>query len=129
MDQNGTVTAVGVGEATITASVGGKSDTCTVTVSYAGVTSVTLNATELTLTADGTTTLTATVPCNADAEIRLPDGSRHTVGSGTYTYDGMTLVVTIFQNGEEVSHKGSVREEDYAVYISLWDDSNIYYAD
>ena len=50
-------------------------------------------------------------------------------GSGTYTYDGMTLVVTIFQNGEEVSHEGSVREEDYAVYISLWDDSNIYYAD
>ena len=50
-------------------------------------------------------------------------------GSGTYTYDGETLVVTIFQDGEEVSHEGSVREEDYAVYISLWDDSNIYYAD
>lgn len=50
-------------------------------------------------------------------------------GSGTYTYDGMTLVVTIFQDGEEVSHEGFVREEDYAVYISLWDDSNIYYAD
>ena len=50
-------------------------------------------------------------------------------GSGTYTYDGYTLVVTIFQDGEEVSHEGSVREEDYAVYISLWDDSNIYYAD
>ncbi len=50
-------------------------------------------------------------------------------GSGTYTYDGYTLIVTIFQDGEEVSHEGSVREEDYAVYISLWDDSNIYYAD
>lgn len=50
-------------------------------------------------------------------------------GSGTYTYDGETLVVTIFQDGEEVSHEGSVNEEDYAVYISLWDDSNIYYAD
>ena len=50
-------------------------------------------------------------------------------GSGTYTYDGMTLVVTIFQDGEEVSHEGFVREEDYTVYISLWDDSNIYYAD
>ena len=35
---------------------------------------------------NGVFTLTATVPCNADAEIRLPDGSRHTVGSGTYTY-------------------------------------------
>ena len=50
-------------------------------------------------------------------------------GSGTYTYDGETLVVTIFQDGEEVSHEGSVNEEDYAVYIFLWDDSNIYYAD
>ena len=50
-------------------------------------------------------------------------------GSGTYTYDGETLIVTIFQDGEEVSHEGSVREEDSAVYISLWDDSNIYYAD
>lgn len=50
-------------------------------------------------------------------------------GSGTYTYDGETLVVTIFQDGEEVSHEGSVNEEDYAVSISLWDDSNIYYAD
>ena len=50
-------------------------------------------------------------------------------GSGTYTYDGETLVVTIFQDGEEVSHEGSVREEDYAVYISLWDETNIYYAD
>ena len=50
-------------------------------------------------------------------------------GSGTYTYDGETLVVTIFQDGEEVSHEGSVNEEDYAVYISLWDDSNTYYAD
>ena len=50
-------------------------------------------------------------------------------GSGTYTYDGETLVVTIFQDGEEVSHEGSVNEEDYAVYISLWDDANIYYAD
>ena len=34
----------------------------------------------------GAFTLTATIPCNADAEIRLPDGSRHAVGSGTYTY-------------------------------------------
>lgn len=50
-------------------------------------------------------------------------------GSGTYTYDGMTLVVTIFQNGEEVSHEGSVSEEDYAVHIAIWDDADVYYAD
>lgn len=35
---------------------------------------------------NGLFALTVTVPCNADAEIRLPDGSRHTAGSGTYTY-------------------------------------------
>ena len=39
-------------------------------------------------------------------------------GSGTYTYDGETLIVTIFQDGEEVSHAGLVGEEDYAVDIS-----------
>ena len=50
-------------------------------------------------------------------------------GSGVYTYDGYTLSVTILQDGEEVTHEGSVRDEDYAVYISLWDDDNIYYDD
>ena len=30
--------------------------------------------------------ITVTIPCNTDAEISLPDGSRFVVGSGTYTY-------------------------------------------
>ena len=96
VDQSGTVTAVGVGEATITASVGGKSDTCTVTVSYAGVTSVTLNATELTLTADGTTTLTATV---------LPAGAEQTVVWSSSHEDVATVengVVTAVSTGTTV---------------------------
>lgn len=35
---------------------------------------------------DGVFTLTAEIPCNTDAEIILPDGVRHTVGSGCYQY-------------------------------------------
>lgn len=96
VDQSGTVTAVGVGETTITASVGDKSDTCTVTVSYAGVTSVTLNATELTLTADGTTTLTATV---------LPAGAEQTVVWSSSHEDVATVengVVTAVSTGTTV---------------------------
>ena len=50
-------------------------------------------------------------------------------GSGTYTYDGETLIVTIFQDGEEVSHAGLVGEDDYAVHIAIWDDADVYYAD
>lgn len=35
---------------------------------------------------DGSFTLTVTIPCNSAARVILPDGSTHTVGSGTYTY-------------------------------------------
>ena len=47
-------------------------------------------------------------------------------GSGTYTYDGETLIVTIFQDGEEVSHAGLIGEDDYAVHIAIWDDADVY---
>jgi uncharacterized protein YjdB len=68
--QDGTVTAVGVGEAIITATAGDKKAECKVTVSYADVASITLNETELTLAQGGTTTLTATVlPENADKTV------------------------------------------------------------
>ena len=50
-------------------------------------------------------------------------------GSGTYTYDGETLIVTIFQDGEEVSHAGLIGEDDYAVHIAIWDDADVYYPD
>ena len=60
---NGKVTAVKEGTATITAKAGDKSATCTVTVNknVIAVTSVTLNKTELTLTEGDSETLTATV--------------------------------------------------------------------
>lgn len=63
VDSNGKVTAVKAGSATITATVGGKSATCAVTVTKAPVpaTSVTLNKSSLELFENDTETLKATV--------------------------------------------------------------------
>ena len=65
---SGTVTAIKEGTATITASAGGKSSTCTVKVSakVVAVTSITLDKTSLSLKVGETETITATVnPDNA----------------------------------------------------------------
>ena len=65
---SGTVTAIKEGTATITASAGGKSSTCTVKVStkVVAVTSITLDKTFLSMKAGETETITATVnPDNA----------------------------------------------------------------
>lgn len=65
---SGTVTAVKEGTATITASAGGKSSTCTVKVStkVVSVTSITLDKTSLSMKVGETETITATVnPDNA----------------------------------------------------------------
>ncbi len=63
VDDNGKVTAVKEGTATITAKAGEKTATCAVSVSkkVVEVTSVTLNKTELTMTEGDSETLTATV--------------------------------------------------------------------
>ena len=66
VDDNGKVTAVAPGTATITATAGEKSATCTVTVNPVSVTSVTLNKDNLELLVGASETLTATVaPDNA----------------------------------------------------------------
>ena len=65
---SGTVTAIKEGTATITASAGGKSSTCTVKVStkVVSVTSITLDKTSLSMKVGETETITATVnPDNA----------------------------------------------------------------
>ncbi len=65
---NGLLTAIGEGSATITASAGGKSATCTVTVkqNVIAVTSITLDQTSVELTEGDNVTITATVkPDNA----------------------------------------------------------------
>ena len=69
VDKAGTVHGLKPGTATVTATAEGKSGTCAVTVKAkaVGVTEVTLDKTELTLTEGETETLTATVrPDNAD---------------------------------------------------------------
>ena len=81
---NGVVTAVVEGTATITASVGGKSATCVVTVkkSIVAVTSVTLNKTTLPLTKGQSEKLTATVaPDNATDKTVTWSSSDATIAS------------------------------------------------
>ena len=61
VDNEGNVTAVAVGEATITATCGDKTATCEVTVNPILAESITLDKTELTLTIGASEKLTATV--------------------------------------------------------------------
>ena len=61
VDNEGNVTAISVGEATITATCGDKSATCKVTVNPILADSITLDKTELTLTIGASEKLTATV--------------------------------------------------------------------
>ena len=69
VNQEGTVTAVGVGTTTITASAGGKEASCTVTVTekYHSVESISLNQTQAKMMVDDEVTLVATIsPENAN---------------------------------------------------------------
>ena len=120
VDQNGKVTAVKEGTATITAKAGDKSASCRVTVSknVVAVTEVTLNKTELSLKKGESETLTATVkPDNAtdksvtwstsDASIATVDqnGKVTAVKEGTATITAKagdksaTCTVTVSSDG------------------------------
>jgi len=92
---NGKVTAVKEGTATITASVGGKSATCTVTVnsSVVPVSSVILNKTELSLEEGESETLTATV---------VPDNATDKTVSWS---SGDATIATVDQNGKVTAVK------------------------
>ena len=89
--ENGTVTAVAVGTATITAKAGGKSATCEVTVvlQEIPVTGISLEPTSLSIEAGTTATLTATVtPANATNSTvswSSSNASVATVENGTVT--------------------------------------------
>ncbi len=83
---NGVVTAVAEGTATITATVGGKSATCAISVKKAviAVTSVTLNKTSLSLTKGQSEQLSATVnPDNATDKSVTWSSSDETIASVT----------------------------------------------
>ena len=121
VDGAGKVTAVKAGEAvvTVTTEDGGKTATCKVTVKAkaVGVTDVTLDKTELTLTEGETETLTATVrPDNADnrkvtwssdkTEIATVDGA----GKVTAVKAGEAVVtVTTEDGGKTASCKVTVK--------------------
>ena len=121
VDGAGRVTAVKAGEAVITVTTedGGKTATCRVTVKAkaVGVTEVTLNKTELTLTERETETLTATVkPDNADnrkvkwssdkTEIATVDGA----GRVTAVKPGeATVTVTTEDGGKTATCKVTVK--------------------
>ena len=86
--ENGLVTALAVGEATVTATVGSVSASCKVTVSAIAVTSVELSQTEAELPIGATLELTATVaPENADATVvwESEDAAVATVADGVVT--------------------------------------------
>ena len=105
---NGEVTAVSAGTATITATADGKSATCTVTVTAATVpvTGVTLNKTSTSLYVGDTETLTATVqPGNASNQNvtwSTSDASVATVENGVVRATGRgtaTITVTTEDGG------------------------------
>ena len=133
VDAGGKVTAVREGTATITATAGGKSASCKVTVSKkaVAVTGVTLNKTSLALAEGGSETLTATVkPDNAtdktvtwttsDASIATVDGSGRVtaVKAGTATITAaavkMTAVCQVSVKSKDVDN-GSIEGTTEAV--------------
>ena len=86
VDENGKVTAVAVGEATITAKAGSKTATCTVTVKAAtvAVTGVSLNETTLSLEVGKNKKLTATItPENASNKNVTWSGGNEAVSVGS----------------------------------------------
>ena len=108
VDKSGTVHGLRPGTATVTATAEGKSGTCAVTVKAkaVGVTEVTLDKTELTLTEGETGTLTATVkPDNANnrkvtwssdkAEIATVDGA----GKVTAVKAGEAVITVTTEDG------------------------------
>ena len=93
VDQNGKVTAVGGGSATITAKAGDKQATCSVTVTVP-VSSVTLNKTALALIKGQSETLTATVKPDDATDKKVTWSSSN------------TSVATVDQNGKVVAIAG-----------------------
>ena len=123
---NGVVTAKKIGTATITASAGGKSATCAITVEATPVTSVTLDKPSATLKVGETVTLTATVkPDDATDKTvtwSTSDASVATVSNGVVTAKKIgTATITASAGGKSAtcaisvvtsgSHEGIIEEE------------------
>ena len=116
VDQNGNVNAVAPGTATITATAGDKFDTCSVTVTYADVTSITLDQTEVTLAAGGTTELkTIVLPDSADQTVTWTssDDKIASVNNGKITgiNEGTAIITAAAADGQTATCEVTVTAE------------------
>ena len=130
--KNGTVTAVAEGTATITATAGGKSATCSVTVNkkVVAITSVVLDKAEVELEPGGTVTLTASVkPDDAtDKSVTwtTSDASIVTVENGTVTAVAEGSVTITAKAGDkeaicQVTVKKSEEERIKTALMKIYD--------
>ena len=126
VNENGTITAVGVGNATITVTTndGGLTATCVVTVNSVHITSITLNKTSLTLGISQTETLIATVlPENATDKTvtwTSSDTSVATVSNGTITAVGFgATTITVTTNDGRLTATCEVNVNGLSGYIGV----------
>ena len=123
VDVEGLVTAVSAGNATITATVGGKQATCEVTVTDAVPEGLTVTTYEALLEALRTGGASADVPTliMLGSDITIPAGGDHTSppinGSGYFKIDGSGH--TLVQENESYYFLGNINADDDAVHIEL----------
>ena len=116
VDQNGTVTAVAEGTATITAAAGDKSATCAVTVqkNVVAVTGITLDRSSVSLTEGQQVTLTATVE-PADATDKTVTWT--TSNSGVATVDQNGTVTAVAEGTATITAKAGDKSATCAVTV------------
>ena len=123
VDVEGLVTAVSAGNATITATVGGKQATCEVTVADAVPEGLTVTTYEALLEALRTGGVSADVPTliMLGSDITIPAGGDRTSppinGSGYFKIDGGGH--TLVRENESYYFLGNINADDDAVHIEL----------
>lgn len=125
VDVEGLVTAVSAGNATITATVGGKQATCEVTVADAVPEGLTVTTYEALLEALRTGGASADVPTliMLGSDITIPAGGSYDNppmnGSGYFKIDGGGHTLTWEEKGNNFHFLGNADPDDDAVYIEL----------
>ena len=125
VDVEGLVTAVSAGNATITATVGGKQATCEMTVADAVPEGFTVTTYEALLEALRTGVASADVPTliMLGSDITIPAGGDHTSppinGSGYFKIDGGGHTITWESTANSYYRLGNSSPDDDAVYIEL----------
>ena len=115
---SGKITAVAEGISTITASAGGKSANCTVTVikGYVAVTSVTLNKTELALEKGQAETLTATIsPADATDQVVTWSSS----ASAVVSVDNSGRVTAVAGGNAVITAKAGEKQASCTVVVNV----------